>query len=97
MNAWRRCKKIKRVPAWVNFSEDILPIYRAAKALGDNWEIDHIIPLRGKLVCGLHVPENLQPIPKCGNELKSDSFDESMLPKFDKERDLYVALGLSKL
>lgn len=90
-NAWRRSKKENRVPKWVNFTRDILPIYRATKALGVDWVVDHIIPLNAKWVCGLHVPQNLQPLPHDLNGLKSDT--EVDLEKADAWRDLHLQTG----
>lgn len=54
-----RCAK----PAWVD-EEALIAVYEDARKLsletGIQHHVDHIVPIRGKMVCGLHVPWNLQ-------------------------------------
>jgi hypothetical protein len=73
-------KRAKRVPQWLT-SEDkwlMREAYLLAKLrtelFGFKWEVDHIIPLRGKLVSGLHVPTNLQVLPKTENRNKRNHY-----------------------
>lgn len=70
----------RRVPSWLT-KEDrqaIQKTYALAKELSNvydfPWEVDHVIPLRGKTVSGLHVPLNLQILPKEENRRKRNSF-----------------------
>lgn len=72
--ALRRVIKLKACPKWVNLDK-IKEIYKEAKRrrdLGENVHVDHIIPLRGKFVCGLHVAENLQIISATENLKKGN-------------------------
>jgi len=39
-----------------------------------SWHVDHIIPLNGKIVSGLHVIENIQVISGSENLLKNNKY-----------------------
>jgi hypothetical protein len=64
-NSIRRAAEKSATPSWANL-EEIAYKYRLAQYF--DWisggfvkhHVDHIIPLRGKDVCGLHVENNLQ-------------------------------------
>jgi len=62
----RRARKKNATPTWADV-ERIKHIYAHChwlnKTFGYNMHVDHIIPLNGKNVCGLHVHNNLQIIP----------------------------------
>lgn len=72
-----RAVKQQRQPAWLSpvdlFEMQCIYLYRTAlKQCGLDYEVDHILPLQGKTVSGLHVPENLQVIPARENRLKNN-------------------------
>ncbi len=76
-HAKRRSTKLNATPSWAN-SKEIKAIYRKAaqlnKTTSTKWHVDHIDPLQSKLVCGLHVTENLQILPASINCSKSNKF-----------------------
>jgi len=69
--ARRRAKKLRATPNWVDL-EKIKEIY---KNCPDGYQVDHIIPLQGKNVSGLHVPENLQYLTPYDNQSKGHKFN----------------------
>ncbi len=76
-----RAVKLQATPAWLNkghwFEIGCVYMYRdALKRVGLNYHVDHVVPLRGKNVSGLHVPENLQVIPAVQNRLKNNHYGE---------------------
>lgn len=62
-------------PDWAVYPELYKYMYKDAQrrtAEGNPHEVDHIVPIRSPLVCGLHVPWNLRVIPKQDNAVKSN-------------------------
>ena len=74
----RRRKHRLATPKWLirKQKSEIRQIYQIAitmsKTTGEQYVVDHIVPLRSELVCGLHVPWNLRVIPQQENLLKSN-------------------------
>ena len=66
--AKRRASKLNATPKFVNLDK-IKEIY---KNCPKGYEVDHIIPLRSKIVCGLHVHWNLQYLTPSDNLKKSN-------------------------
>jgi hypothetical protein len=80
LNRGYQASKLQRTPAWLTEDDHwmIEQVYELAalrtKMLGFEWHVDHIIPLQGKLVSGLHVPTNLAVIPAKENLSKNNSY-----------------------
>jgi hypothetical protein len=83
--AWQalaRAAKRNAVPKWINeeLKQEIQKFYVEARLktreTGTKYEVDHIVPLMGKTVCGLHVPWNLRVITQFENRSKQNSFEE---------------------
>lgn len=76
--AKRRASKLMAKPKWLTKQHirDMVNIYKESKLKnkesGIEHHVDHIIPLQGKTVCGLHVPWNLQILTRDENLKKSN-------------------------
>ena len=74
----RRRKHRLATPKWLTREQkgQIRELYKIAitmtKTTGEQYVVDHIIPLRSDVVCGLHVPWNLRVITQEQNLLKSN-------------------------
>ena len=76
-----QASKIQRIPKWlteIDF-ERINNEYKLAEILrkvtNQSWHVDHIIPLQGKNVSGLHVPSNLRVVIASENIRKGNRFE----------------------
>jgi siroheme synthase (precorrin-2 oxidase/ferrochelatase) len=71
----QRCKQA--TPVWVD-KEEVVAMYAEAQRktleTGIQHDVDHIIPLQGKLVSGLHVQHNLQVITSAENKRKAAKY-----------------------
>ena len=82
-SAERRAATLRAVPAWLQSEhrQQIADAYKKAKRVsretGVKHHVDHIVPLKGKDVCGLHVPWNLQVIPATVNQRKWIKVEEA--------------------
>ena len=78
--ASRRASKLKASPSWLSKEQkdDIKAMYSLAKKFkvmcGIEYHVDHIVPLKGENICGLHVAWNLQILPATINIKKSNNF-----------------------
>lgn len=79
--AFAKYRRRLATPPWLTqqHRDEIAEAYRLARWLtrffGVVYEVDHIIPISGELVCGLHVPWNLRVITAEENRTKSNFFE----------------------
>lgn len=87
VNAWnmkRVADKAKRTPGWLT-EEDFWLLEQAydlarlrTELSGFVWHVDHVLPLRGRFVSGLHVPTNVQVIPGVENLRKHNRYEVAL-------------------
>ncbi len=87
-----KCKAINRdkyliqaTPKWVEY-KDILAKYSER---GPGEDIDHIIPIKSPIVCGLHSPDNMRPLNSIENRIKSNKFEILTLSPEEFYRDYF--------
>lgn len=86
----RRRKHREATPLWLSrqHKAEMRNIYRIAitmsKTTGEQYVVDHIVPLRSPMVCGLHVPWNLRVMTQEENLKKSNKLlSDEILPPTD--------------
>lgn len=75
--AKRRAATVQAEPPWADAA--LIKFLYATRqymtnATGVDWHVDHIVPLQGRNVCGLHVHFNLRVIPAVDNLRKGNKF-----------------------
>jgi len=75
--AKHRATLLNAVPSWANLPA-IESIYAEAAAAG--MHVDHIYPLRGESVCGLHVANNLRCLTVKENLRKGNAMPDQVFP-----------------
>ena len=68
---YQQAARLKRVPKWSE-KELIAAFYENCP---EGYHVDHILPLQGKLVSGLHVFGNLQYLPAKENQSKGNKVE----------------------
>lgn len=80
ISAKRRASKLQATPKWLSQEQldEIKSLYlfvaERRKVTGLDLEVDHIIPLQSEIVCGLHVPWNLQVLTASENASKGNRY-----------------------
>lgn len=93
---WRKRKALEQAtPVWVDI-EAVQRVReereRMSASMRMGFVLDHSVPLRGRTVCGLHVPENLEIVSENFNKLKGNKFNSRKESK--KHMEWLKARGL---
>ena len=89
-SAKRKAAKLQATPSWVDWSK-VKAIYAKARRLQDKtgvkMHVDHIIPLQGENVCGLHWEGNLQILTASENVAKHNK----LIDEASRQPDMFVS------
>lgn len=76
-NKERQVRKLQAMPKWAD-KQKITDIYKIRQKISDDTgvihHVDHIVPLKSSIVCGLHCEDNLQVIPAIDNMRKCNKY-----------------------
>jgi hypothetical protein len=78
LEAARKSSKLKRTPKWLSKDDkkEIAHIYKVCAWLNswklEKYQVDHIVPIQGRTISGLHVPWNLQILTASENASKGN-------------------------
>jgi hypothetical protein len=76
-NMLRYATQMRATPVWAD-ADSMRSYYETAiglgMLLGEWYEVDHIVPLQSKFVCGLHCASNLRVIPAIENSSKGNRY-----------------------
>jgi hypothetical protein len=77
-NKWARDNpaRVNACPKWVDIGK-LMEVYKACPT---GYHVDHILPLQGRLITGIHVPSNLQYLTPIDNSIKHNKFEPYYQP-----------------
>jgi hypothetical protein len=95
--ALRKARKIQATPSWADL-QLISDIYDFAafrsRREGIKYHVDHVLPLKGENVCGLHIENNLVILPATENIRKSNGLDPILLVHLEHEQTARANLAI---
>lgn len=99
-DARRKAAELRATPSWADLDQ-IRRVYelrqKVSEKTGITHHVDHIIPLQGKYVCGLHVENNLAIVPAKMNLSKGNRYgDGSSKDSKEDEKEVGENAGADK-